>query len=113
MDITSKIEMLLRQMGADATMRGYDYTIRSVAKIMEDESWLHRVCQLSEDVARDVNSTSGRVSKGILTLCDVVWSTDTGRAVMERLACHKLDKRPTTGKFLEMLAFGVKTQDFS
>lgn len=113
MDIASKIEMLLRQMGADATMRGYDYTIRCVMKIIEDESWLHRICQLSEEVAKEVGSTSGRVSKGILTLCDIVWNTGNGREVMERLACHKLKNRPATGKFLEMLAFGVKTQNVS
>lgn len=111
MDNVSKITLILRQMGADATMRGYDYTIRSVIKIMEDESWLHRICQLSEEVAKEVGSTSGRVSKGILTLCDIVWNTDNGREVMEQLACHKLEKRPATGKFLEMLVFGVKTQN--
>lgn len=111
MTTTAKITFLLRQMSANATMLGYTYTIQGVEKIVEDESYLHHICKLYQDVGKENNSTGDKVERCIRALVNSVVKTESGRKTVERLSGHKLERTPTCGQFLEMLAFGAQNFD--
>lgn len=111
MTSTTKTTFLLRQMGANATMLGYTYAIQGMEKIIEDESYLHHICKLYQEVGKENNSSGDRVERCIRALINNVVKTESGHKTVEQLSGHKLERTPTCGQFLEMLAFGVQNFD--
>lgn len=111
MGTSAKVELLLRKMGANATMLGYGYTIRCVSKIMEDETWLHQVCQLYQAIANEAGVSDKSVERSIRFLVNSIWESENGHKLLAQLACYKLERKPSTGQFLEMVVFWAKNPD--
>lgn len=99
---SSEIDMLLRHLGADLHYIGYRYTEYALLLMKEDEQCIHSVTKwLYPEIARRYQTTCHAVERNIRTLSLVAWRSEP--CLLQTMAGHALDKRPTSSQFLAIL----------
>ncbi len=98
-----RIERLVRCLGIGATYRGYRYLCYGVQLCLMDEEYLLSINKLLYPIiAKEFNTTLSSVERDIRTVIQVCW--DRGdKDLLQDIAFHSLQCRPTAGEFLDIL----------
>lgn len=107
---SNEIHKLLTHLGADLHYIGYRYTEYALLMMKEDEQCIHSVTKcLYPEIAKRYQTSCHAVERNIRTLSVVAWRTEPH--LLQNLAGHTLDKRPTSSQFLAILfAYLSKTE---
>lgn len=99
---SNEIHKLLTHLGADIHYIGYRYTEHALLMMKEDEQCIHSVTKcLYPVIAKRYQTSCQAVERNIRTLSLVAWRSEP--LLLQKLAGHTLDKRPTSSQFLAIL----------
>lgn len=99
---STEIYKLLTQLGADLHYIGFRYTEYALLLMGEDEQCIHSVTKcLYPEIARRYQTSCHAVERNIRTLSQVAWKSEPG--LLQKMAGHSLEKRPTSSQFLAIL----------
>ena len=88
--------------------QGYSFLIYAVELAVRNEEYLLYITkELYPDVAKHFHSQlrSKRSLRTVITTC---WN-EGNRTLLDRIAGYELQRKPTTGEFISMLAYYEKT----
>ena len=99
---SAQIHKLLTLLGADLHYIGFRYTEYALLLMEEDEQCIHSVTKcLYPEIARRYQTSCHAVERNIRTLSQVAWKSEPG--LLQKMAGHTLEKRPTSSQFLAIL----------
>ena len=99
---SSEIHTILTLLGADLHYIGYRYTEYALLLMKEDEECIHSVTKcLYPEIAKRYQTSCNSVERNIRTLSQVAWRAQP--RLLQKLAGHTLDRRPTSSQFLAIL----------
>ena len=99
---SSEIHTILTLLGADLHYVGYRYTEYALMLMKEDEERIHCVTKcLYPEIAKRYQTSCNSVERNIRTLSQVAWRSQP--RLLQKLAGHTLDRRPTSSQFLAIL----------
>ena len=103
-----EIEKLIRSLGIGATYRGYHYLSYGIYLCLQDENYLLSVSKLLyPQIAQIYRTTSCSVERDIRTVVRICWERGD-KNLLENIAMHSLEHRPTTGEFIDILVGYIK-----
>ena len=103
-----EIERLVRSLGIGATYRGYSYLNYGIRLCLMDENYLLAISKaLYPEIAKAYGTTSSSVERDIRTVIKVCWERGN-RNLLQKLALHPLDYRPTAGEFFDILVASLR-----
>lgn len=98
-----RVERLIRCLGIGATYRGYRYLCYGVQLCLMDEEYLLSINKLLYPmIAKEFNTTLSSVERDIRTVIQVCWDRGN-KDLLQDIAFHPLQCRPTAGEFLDIL----------
>ena len=103
-----EIERMVRSLGIGATYRGYSYLNYGILLCLQDENYLLSISKtLYPEIAKTYGTTSCSVERDIRTVVKVCWERGN-RELLQELALHPLDYKPTSGEFLDILVSSLR-----
>lgn len=110
---THQIETLIRRLGIGATYRGYHYLNYGVRICLKDDEYLLSISKLLyPEIAREFNTTSSSVERGIRTAIQVCW--DRGNQdLLKSISLRPLSCRPTVSEFLDILVGYLRQNSYA
>ncbi len=103
---TEDIQKVLGRLGITMRYIGYHYAEAALLLLREDESKMYSVTKcLYPEIARKYATSISAVERDIRTLSLVAWKHR--RQILEEMAGHPLEKRPTSSHFLAILYAGL------
>ena len=103
-----EVERLVRSLGIGATYRGYSYLNYGIQLCLKDENYLLAISKaLYPEIAKAYGATSSSVERDIRTVIKVCWERGN-RNLLQELAFHPLEYRPTAGEFLDILVASIR-----
>ena len=101
-------QILLRQLGIQATHKGYHYLLSSIELAIKDDKVLRfHTKSLYPTVARMYQTTPSSVERNIRTVITHCWNC-TGREKLLEIAPYELKSQPTLGQFLDIVYWYLK-----
>lgn len=98
------INLLLEQLGVTANYIGYHYTACAVKLAIENPQKLTRVTKLLyPEVAKIYGTNWKAVERNIRTVVAIAWESNP--ALMRKLSCNHIEKKPCASQFLSILMF--------
>ena len=105
---THEIERLIRSLGIGANYRGYHYLSLGVSLCLQDENYLLSISKLLyPKIAHTYCTTACSVERDIRTVVRICWERGD-KNLLENIAMHSLEHRPTTGEFIDILVGYIK-----
>lgn len=102
--IMEKTYPLLRTLGVRATYQGYYYTAYAVSLVLEDRTYLLSVTKrLYPDIASHFHTNAACVEHSIRTVLTHLWEHGN-REYLNELAQCRLDDKPVSSEFIDILA---------
>lgn len=106
-DFTEKemeIQRLLRQLGMTRTLVGFRYMVYMVERVTEDPEQMKLVTKcLYRETAKTFGTTVPAMEQAVCTLINRCWEKGD-HAVLDALAGCRVTERPTTRRFIDILA---------
>jgi two-component system response regulator (stage 0 sporulation protein A) len=94
---------LLLSLGVTANYTGFFHCAYAVSLVLRDwERLLYITKCLYPEVAEHFNTSPGAVERNIRTAASAAWSSN--RSLLEEMAKHHLQTRPTASQFIAILA---------
>lgn len=105
------IETLIHRLGICSIYKGYSYLVYAVELVVRNEEYLLYITKaLYPDIAKYFHSTSSRIERSLRTVITNCWN-EGNRELLNRIAGYELQRKPTTGEFIALLAYYVKNHD--
>ena len=102
------VESLVHRLGICSIYRGYSFLIYAVELAVRNEEYLLYITkELYPDVAKHFHSTSTRIERSLRTVITTCWN-EGNRTLLDRIAGYELQRKPTTGELISMLAYYVR-----
>ena len=96
------IQKVLFGLGITRRYIGYRYAEEALLLLREDENRIYSVTKcLYPGIARKYSTSVNAVERDIRTLSLVAWRSR--RKILEKMAGHPLEQRPTSSHFLDIL----------
>ena len=98
------IAKLLRSMGALGNLRGFDYIVFIIYRIMQQPNETYWVTkQAYPEAARFFQVTPGSVERSVRTVIRTIWDK-YDHSDLDRVAGRRVEDIPTNGEFFDILA---------
>ena len=102
------MDRILHQLGITANYVGYRYTQYAVKLVLEDQAYLTMVTKLLyPTVAAHFLGTAGAVERNLRQAANLAWRSNP--KLLERMAGHPLEKRPSVSSFIAILSVHCRT----
>lgn len=105
-----EIELLLRRLGANGTLKGFHYAIYMIQQVIQEPDAATRITKcLYPDTAKHFHVSPGTVEHNLRILVRVCWERSAHQFLQE-VAGVELERRPTNSEFLDMTAAYLRRQ---
>ena len=97
------IEKVLRSLGVNRTLTGYDITIEALNRVLDDREYLlMRTKALYPEIAEKFKTTIYAAERNIRTCSRRAYTTNP--ELLQKMAGYPIKKVPPVGEFLDILA---------
>ena len=107
-DLDLSVEAALRLLHIDGTLKGYHFLAYGIKlAVLEPRRTELITKDIYPDIAREFKTTVSRTERNIRFAVAACWWK--AGEVLDQMAGHHLDKRPTNRQFIDMVAFFVRS----
>ena len=114
MEYRTITKSVLHQLGIGKTYSGYNYILRAIELILQNEDVLTNVTKiLYIDIAKEYQTSQTCVERNIRKVIEVIWKhADDNSMQLQKIFGEKfLSIKPSNKEFLELLYEYIKLQD--